>query len=149
MVHIQFGTGTFDPLLELNYQLPLAKRFALGGFALGRFPVDENDKAYQGPVEVTAGLFLGHELNSRLFFHANGIFFYQGYAHWDGERDINSGLVVTSGMVGLSVRAGKNTNLGFDFLYPISQRTLSSEGDAFDRGPTILFGISRAFPARP
>ncbi len=31
-LHIQFGTGTFDPLLEANYGIPLARKFRLGGW---------------------------------------------------------------------------------------------------------------------
>ena len=55
-LHIQFGTGTFDPLLELNYSMPVAGKLGLGAYALGRFPAYENSKTYQGPMEITSGV---------------------------------------------------------------------------------------------
>ena len=145
-LHIQFGTGTFDPLLELYYQLPLAGKLSLGAYTLGRFPLYENSKTYQGPVEVSAGASLGYFIGTRFFVHADGSFFYQSHAQWDGQDDINSGLRATNALVGLSVNVSENTTLGMDFLYPISQSTLDSEGDAFERGNTFLFRISRSFP---
>ncbi len=145
-LHIQFGTGTFDPLLELYYQLPLAGKLSLGAFTLGRFPLYENNKSYQGPVEVSAGASLGYLIGKRFFLHGDGSFFYQSRAQWDGEDDINSGLRSTSALVGLSVNMSQDTTLGIDFLYPISQSTLDSKGDTFERGNTFLFRISRSFP---
>ena len=145
-LHIQFGTGTFDPLLELYYQLPLAGKLSLGAYTLGRFPFYENNKTYQGAVEATAGVSLAYLFGKRFFLHGDGTFFYQGHAQWDGQDDINSGLRATSALVGLSVNVSENTTLGIDFLYPISQSTLASEGDTFERGNTFLFRISRSFP---
>ena len=140
-LHIQFGTGTFDPLLELNYRVPVAGRLRLAAYALGRFPVYENSKTYQGPVESTFGVLLGYNLNSRISLHVNGTAYYQNFAYWDGERDINSGLVAMSSLFGMSVKAWEGATLGIDLRYPLSQRTLS-EGDAFKRGPTLLCRIS-------
>ena len=141
-LHIQFGTGTFDPLLEVNYRTAFARNFSLGGYALGRFPFYENHKTYRGPVEVTSGLFLGYRLNERLLFHVNGTLYYQNFAYWAGEQDINSGLVASSGMFGVTIRAWEKAALGLDVRVPFTQRTLA-EGDAFEQGPTLLFRISR------
>ena len=141
-LHIQFGSGTFDPLVELNYNTPLTEQFSLGGYALSRLPFYENSKTYQAPVEITSGLILEYRLNNRISLYLNGTVYYQNFAYWNSERDINSGLVATSGLFGMSVKAGKGTTVGFDVRYPFSQRTLS-EGDAFRQGPTLLFRISR------
>ena len=145
-LHIQFGTGTFDSLLELYYQLPLAGKLSFGAYTLGRFPFYENSKTYQGPVEVTVGASLGYLIGKRFFVHGDGTFFYQSHADWDGQDDINSGLRATSALVGLSVNVSQNTALGIDFLYPISQTTLDPGGDTFERGNTFLFRISQFFP---
>ncbi len=141
-LHVQFGTGTFDPLLELNYRMPLARDFSLGAYALGRFPLYENGKTYQGPVEMTSGLILGYRLNNRLLLHLNATAYYQNFAYWAGEQDINSGLFATSGMLGIAIKAWEGTTLSLDVRYPLSQRTLS-EGDTFEQGPTLLFRISQ------
>ena len=141
-LHIQFGTGTFDPLIEAHYQMPLPQRLSLGFSGLGRFPFHENRKAYQGPLEVTSGFILGHQLNRRIGLHLNGTVYYQNFAYWSGEKDINSGLFATSGLVGVTIQAGEETTLGFDLRLPLSQRTLSA-GDAFKQGPTLLLRISK------
>ena len=122
--------------------MPLARDFSLGAYALGRFPLYENGKTYQGPVEITSGLILGYRLNNRLSLHLNATAYYQNFAYWAGERDINSGLFATSGMLGMAIKAWEDTTLSLDVRYSLSQRTLS-EGDAFEQGPTLLFRISR------
>ncbi len=141
-LHIQFGTGTFDPLLELSYRMPLKRQFSLGVYALSRLPFYENGKTYQGPAEITPGLILGYRLNSRISFHLNPTAHYQNFAYWEGQRDINSGLVATSVVLGMAIKAREDMTLAFDVRYPLSQRTLS-EGDTFKQGPTFLFRISR------
>ena len=140
-LHIQFGTGTFDPLLELNYRVPVTETLGLEAYALGRFPVYENSKTYQGPVESTLGVLLRYNLNNRISLHLNGTSYYQAFAYWDGERDINSGLVAMSSLFGISIEAWKDTTLGIDLRTPLLQKLLS-EGDAFKQGPTLLFSIS-------
>ncbi len=141
-LHIQFGTGTFNPLLELNYSMPLARQFSLSAYALGRFPFYENHKNYEGPVEMMSGLTLSYRPNSQLLFHLNSMVYYQHFAYWAGEKDINSGLVTTSGALGAQIKAWENTTLSVDVLYPFSQNILSV-GDTFKQGPTVLFGISQ------
>ena len=135
-LHIQFGTGTFNPLLELNHRTPLAERFSLGAYALGQFPFYQNDKTYQGSVEVTSGLILGYRVHNRLFLQPNASAYYQNSAYWDGQKDTNSGLLATSGMFGIAVKAWEDTTLAFDVGYPFSQRTLA-EGDIFEQGPIL------------
>ena len=141
-LHIQFGTGTFDPLLEVNYSTPLAGEFSLGAYALGRFPFYENRRTYRGPIEITSGATLGYRVSDRLFLHLNGTAYYQGFAYWDGDKDINSGLVATSAMFGVAIKTWKDASLGLDVRYPIGQRTLS-QGDVFEQGPTVLLRISQ------
>lgn len=143
-LHIQFGTGTFDPLLEFNYNVPLPRRFSVGGYASGRFPLYENSKNYRGPLEVTTGLYGGYSLTDRLNLHTNLLFYYQGFAHWDGVRDMNSGLVATSGMLGATATIWEKTRLGLDIRLPFTQRTLG-DGDAFEQGLTFLFRVSQSF----
>ena len=93
--------------------------------------------------EAMSGLILGYRVGSHLFLHANATAYHQKFAYWDGEKDSNSGLLTTSGMFGIAVKAWKDTTLGFDVRYPFSQRVLA-EGDVFKRGPTLQFRISHA-----
>jgi len=142
--HIQFGSGTFDPLLELYYTAPLSESFSLGGFAVGRFPYYENRKSYRGPIEVTAGPTANYKLSKRLSLQSNVSAYFQDFAHWDGERDINSGVLGTSGTIGAAVKIGR-VNMSVDVRYPFTQETLSDEGDTFKQGPTVLFNVFYSF----
>ena len=142
-LHLQFGTGTFDPLLELSYRNSVSDRFSIGGHLFSRFPFSENNKGYRGPIETTGGLVLDYKVNRTVSVHVNPTVNYQGFAHWVGEQDIHSGLIGTSVLLGMAVHSWKETEIGVDFLCPVSQRTLS-DGDAFRRGPAILLTFSRA-----
>ncbi len=143
--HIQFGTGTFDPLLELYYITPVSERVSVSGNALGKFPVYENDKGYQGPVEVSSGLSVAVALTDRLSLRAGWSLYYQSYAHWDAERDINSGLISHGAVGGASYRVSAGANLSLDVRVPVSQETLSDNGDTFEQGTVAQLALSYSF----
>ncbi|MEE2822242.1 MAG: hypothetical protein VYA53_04595 [Acidobacteriota bacterium] len=143
-LHIQFGNGTFDPLFEVSYRTSVSNKLSIGGQAFNRFPFSENKKGYRGPIETTAGLILDYKIKPAISVHVNPTLNYQGFAYWFGTRDVNSGLIGTSVLMGISIRSWKGMDTGLNFLYPVSQRTLS-DGDAFRRGPTVLLTFSRAF----
>ncbi len=143
--HIQFGTGTFDPLIELYYTAPLSASFTLGAFGVGRFPLYENSKTYQGPMEVTSGVTLLYGVNSRVILQSSLTGYYQGFAHWDGVRDINSGLRSLNGRIGATFITKRGTALGLAIRQPIAQETLDKEGDTFEQGPSFLFYVSHSF----
>lgn len=144
-LHIQFGTGTFDPLLELNYFVPLSDELSLTSYAMSRFPFYKNSKTYRGPIGVTTGAQARYRASERITVHVGLIFHYQSFAHWDGERDQNSGLLALSGTLGAGTRINEKTNIGIDIRYPILQETLDDEGDAFEQGPTVVLSLSRLF----
>lgn len=143
--HVQFGTGTFDPLLELYYSYPLSREIRASTFGLGRFPLYENRNGYQSSTEVTVGGALSHTTTSWLTMHTGLSAFYQSYAHWRGGRDINSGLVSTSWMLASEFHLGHGVHSSLTVRLPVSQRTLSSDGDAFEQGPVLLFTTAYSF----
>lgn len=143
--HIQFGTGSFDPLLEFYYFAPVSGRVSMSANALGKFPLYENDKGYQGPVEVSSGLSLAVAPTDRLSLRVGWSFFYQGYAQWDGTRDINSGLLSHGAVGGASYKVADGTYLSFDVRVPVSQETLSDDGDTFELGTVAQLGLSYSF----
>lgn len=143
--HVQFGNGTFDPLLEFAYFTPIAGPMSASLHGLGRFPLYENGKGYRGPIEVSSGLNLALTASSHVTLRAGWSFSYQHYAHWNDVRDPNSGSV-THGMVGgLSLRVADRVSLTLDVRSPISQRTLSDHGDTFEQGTVAQLGLSYVF----
>ena len=144
-LHIQFGTGTFNPLAELHYGTPLFGDLSLNASIRGQFPFYENKKTYRGSVELTSTAEVKYRLLDWLAFHATYLRFYQSYAYWDGEQDINSGLILNSGLVGTTLNTGYGVPVRFSVMFPLHQRTLSDEGDAFELGITVSLTMSRSF----
>ncbi len=147
--HVQFGTGTLDPILELYYTAPLSPSFTLGAFGLGRFPLYENNKTYEGPMEFIAGANLLYGLSSRFTLQGTLTAYYQGFAHWDGDRDINSGLRALNGKVGATFVTKRGTAFNLGVRKPIVQETLDDEGDTFEQGPTFLLFVAHRFERKP
>lgn len=138
-LHIQFGTGTFDPLLEASYSAPLSSRVMVGGYLASRIPLYENRRGFHAPADATMAASVTSRLSERFDLRLDGAVYAQGYGSWNGEQDENTGLLATSLTAGATWRAGA-ISVTADLRFPVSQRTLS-EGDAFTQGPTFIFGI--------
>jgi hypothetical protein len=141
-VHIQFGTGSVDPLLELSYRAPVGFGFSSGAYLAGRFPLYENSHGFHAPPDATVGLHVAHQTAERLQLRLEAAWYRQGYGSWDGLRDENTGLESTSLTAGASYRLPAVT-VSADVRYPLSQTTLH-EGDAFTQGPTVVLSVGGA-----
>ncbi len=141
-LHIQFGTGTFDPLGALHYETMLSDRFSLNASIHGQFPVYENGKTYRGSVEVTETVGIRYQVGDWLVLHANHLGLFQSYAHWDGIRDINSGLIFNALQIGVSPDPRFGVPIRLNATLPIQSRVLSDEGDAFEVGPILSMTVS-------
>lgn len=141
-MHIQFGTGTFDPLLELHYATFLNDKTSLAFYTINKLPFYENSHGYKGPVETTSGVSLGYQLTDWMGIRGTFANFSQSYAEWNDVDDPNSGLISYNGNVGVTFRTLKGLLITPGYRFPISQRTLSHEGDTFEYGPTFLLNIS-------
>ena len=141
-LHIQFGTGTFDPSIALYYETPLSGKLSLNASVHGQFPLYENGKTYRGPIDVTETAGIRYQVGDWLALHASHLGLFQSYAYWDGIRDINSGLIFNA----LQFGAAPNPRFGFpirlNVMFPIQRRVLSEEGDAFEMGPTLSMTLS-------
>lgn len=141
--HIQFGTGTFDPLLELNYSASLIRKFAFNTYALGKISFYENKNGeYKGPAELTGGINIFY-FTKRFNFRAGGIALYQGYYYWDGVRDPNSGLISTMLSAGVQTKISNHISLNIGTRYPLYQTTfIKNEEGPYKQGPTVMFEFS-------
>ena len=155
-LHIQFGTGTFNPIADLHYSLPLYKGLGANGSIRGKFPFYENSKAYRGSMEYTYTAGLNYRFSDWLSFQTSYLGFYQSYAYWAGERDINTGLRFSMASVGASIVTPYNIPLSLTLMLPLSQETLYDdtpallgseyeESDAFEFGPLVSFTVLYSF----
>lgn len=154
-LHIQFGTGTFNPIADLHYSLHLYKGLGANASIRGKFPFYENGKTYRGSREFTYTAGLNYHFNDWISFQTSYLGFYQSYAHWAGERDINTGLRFSMASIGASI-VTPYIPLSLTLMLPLTQETLFDdsnafldgvyeENDAFEFGPLISLSVLYAF----
>ena len=143
-LHVQFGNGTFDPLLDFYFGLPLNEHFAVSVFGRGRFPFYENDQGYQGSLEGTLGPRITWLPHKRLSFSAGMTGSYYGYSEWSARRDPNSGQFALNGLLGVGVKVNDFITGSFNVLLPIYTKTFAGE-DALDPAPTISLSAGWTF----
>lgn len=144
-LHIQFGTGTFNPLANLRYSLPLYRGLMITASARGMFPFYENSKAYRGSAELSYTAGFTYRLFDWLSFNGNYLGFYQSAASWAGERDINTGLRYSMAALGMSLATLNDISVSANVMFPLTQETLYAEGDAIEFGTLISLTTSYSF----
>ncbi len=140
--HVQFGTGTFDPLIEAYYTRSV-EGWNLSIFALARLPVYESSKDYRGSRTTTMGLNAMRPIDDTYAASASLIFQREGFAHWaETGRDVNTGFSATSLKLGLSrsTETGSRWNLGL--ILPIETDPLEPAGETFVPGPLLQLSIN-------
>ena len=144
-LHIQFGTGTFNPIASLQYNLPLYRGLTMTASARGMFPFYENSKAYRGSAELgwTAGF--TYRLFDWFSFSGNYLGFYQSSAAWVGERDINTGLRYSMAAFGMSLATLDGISVSANVMFPLTQETLYDESDAIEFGTLVSLTTSYLF----
>lgn len=144
-LHIQFGTGTFNPIVSLQYNLPLYRGLTMTASARGMFPFYENSKAYRGSAELgwTAGF--TYRLFDWFSFSGNYLGFYQSSAAWAGERDINTGLRYSMAAFGMSLATLDGISVSANVMLPLTQETLYDESDAIEFGTLVSLTTSYLF----
>ncbi|MCY3723854.1 MAG: hypothetical protein OXG97_16665 [Candidatus Poribacteria bacterium] len=144
-LHIQFGTGTFNPIANLQYSLPLYRGLTIMASTRGTFPFYENSKTYRGSVELTYTAGFMYRLSDWFSFNANYLGFYQSSAAWAGERDINTGLRYTMAALGMSVVTLNGISVSANFMFPLTQETLYDGGDAIEFGNLVSLATTYSF----
>lgn len=155
-LHIQFGTGTFNPLAAVYYRVPLYGNLAANVSLRGKLPFYENSKTYRGSRELTYTAGLHYRFTDWLSVHASYLGLYQTYAYWAGEQDINTGLRFSMASFGTSVAMPYDATLSLTTMLPLQQETLYddskafldgtyAESDAFEFGPLVSLTVLHAF----
>jgi len=138
--HIQFGTGTIDPVLRLGYLTPVGK-WRLDASLDFQLSLYETRHGYRGPLNMTFNL--GPNLNlGGLGVGLQYSGWYQGRAKWDGQTDPNSGYFVQGIRLSASIPMDPSWSVRFSatWLYDADTRP---GADQFTLD--WLFGISVAY----
>ncbi len=144
-LHIQFGTGTFNPIANLQYNLPLYRGLTMTASARGMFPFYKNSETYRGSMELGWTTGFTYRLFDWLSFNGNYLGFYQSSAAWAGERDINTGLRYSMAAFGISLATLEGISVSANVMFPLTQETLYDEGDAIEFGNLISLTTSYLF----
>ncbi|MCG9129310.1 hypothetical protein JT359_17115 [Candidatus Poribacteria bacterium] len=155
-LHIQFGTGTFNPIGDIHYNIPVFKGIAVTSSLRSKYPLYANKKTYRGSRELTYTGGINFRPNKWFGFHAGYLGFYQSYAYWDGELDINTGLRFSMASFGASISTPYSIPIAIAFMLPLQQETLYDdsnsfvdgkfdESDAFKFGPLISISVFYSF----
>lgn len=144
-LHIQFGTGTFNPIANLQYNLPLYRGLIITASARGMFPFYENSNAYRGSMELGWTTGFTYRLFDWLSFSGNYLGFYQSSAAWAGDLDINTGLRYSMAAFGMSVATLEGISVSANVMFPLTQETLYDESDAIEFGNLVSLTTSYLF----
>lgn len=109
--HIQFGSGTFDPMvgLELSYS-PVGADWGVDAWALTRQALYMNDKGYRFGGRIGGGVYPRWRLNDQLTLNVGVENVFEGSDQWrDPVTGVvatpeNSGRTAVMGVVGASWR---------------------------------------------
>jgi hypothetical protein len=140
--HIQFGTGTVDPVLRLDYAWQSGAFGADVSFSL-RLPFYENAETYEGASQ--ADLALGPRvailpwLSASLHYTVG----YQTRAFWDGVKDPNTGYAMHSLALTLPIRLSPQVAIMPTVVRVLSIDTRGS-GDTFEMDWSVTVSVDVA-----
>jgi thiol-disulfide isomerase/thioredoxin len=143
--HVQFGTGTFNPIASVGVGYDLG-RFALRGTAVTQQVLYENGKGYQAGDRYAGGVAATSPLGTRAWrFEAGAELMAETRELWNGvahEDDGNQGRidVLAAAAVGRAIGGGFDAHLGIKV--PVYTHVVGGQLDY----PIILeLGVSRMF----
>ncbi|MSP61838.1 MAG: hypothetical protein EXR72_16190 [Myxococcales bacterium] len=97
--HIQFGTGTVNPLAEIEVRREVG-RFVLSGWAIGKLALYSNRHGYQAGDLLLGGLRASSDLwLKRVRFLVGGVAYHEEAERWDGVVETEGNLGRTDVMV--------------------------------------------------
>lgn len=143
-LHIQFGNGTFDPLVDFYLSVPLVEKLSFNLYGKGRFPLYENEAGYLGSVECTLIPRVTWQATDKLTVSAGAAANYYGYAEWNDRRDPNSGQFSTNAALSLGYKFNQHLSGSFSTLFPLYTKSFSGE-DALDPAPTFSLSMAWTF----
>ena len=65
-LHIQFGNGTIDPLINFYYGFQISEKIGLGFYSRARLPFYHNSKSYRGAPELAFSPMVNFTMSEKL-----------------------------------------------------------------------------------
>ena len=144
-LHVQFGNGTFDPIAEFYWGVPINQHLGASLFGKARLPFYRNSKGYTGAPEITLAPRLTWLVNKQVSVTGGVIGQYLGYSEWkETGRDENSGQLTVLGSIGIGYKFSERLTASVTALLPMYSESYGIE-DALDPAPTFSLSIGTTF----
>lgn len=144
-LHILFGNGTVDPLLDVYLGIPLSQHWGVSLFAKARLPFYENDHGYRGAPEVIAVPRVTWLPHKKWSLSAGAAFSYQGYSEWPSGRDENSGQFTAYATVSAGWKITDKATASLSALIPVYDKMFQSEEDQMEAAPSFSLSLAYSF----
>lgn len=128
--HIQFGTGTCDPLARVSRVVHAMEGVDLTFAAGAQFPLMQNRKGYHAPETVDFAAGPRVQIADWLAVSAHYSVLFQGGARWNGARDPNAGYMIQGFQVSVPIRLGSGILIAPNVYRAFDVKTRGG-GDAF------------------
>ena len=142
--HVQFGNGTFDPLIDVYYGRPLGSHWAFSVYGKARIPLYENSHGFQGGFEGTLIPRLTWLAGKKLSLSAGLAANYYDYTEWNGRRDPNSGQFTLNAALSAGYKFSESFTASLSVLAPLYTDSFSTE-DALDPAPVVAVSAAWTF----
>lgn len=146
--HIQFGSGTVDPVFSMDLSKP-AGRWLYLAYAQGQLALYENKHGFQGGMKASGGVQAGRRI-WRTMTGALGLeTLYEGPERWDGEILQDGSLGRTEILLTLSlVQAFRTGSLGLSARVPVYRHIVAGDEAPGTLSSPLMLGLfgSRTFP---
>jgi hypothetical protein len=140
--HIQFGTGTFNPVLGVEIARPL-ERWNLQGYAQAMLVLYENEHGYRAGHRLGGGVSVDHALLDRLSLGAGVDVLQEKPERWDGMVMQDGNLGRTDILVGgLLTYFTRPFAASLTVKVPVYQNIVQAEDEHADLSYPIVLGLT-------
>lgn len=140
--HIQFGSGTIDPVLSLDISNPVG-RWVYLVYAQGQMSLYGNQHAFQAGTKASGGVQAGRRIWQAMTGAMGLEALYEGPERWDGEILQDGSLGRTEALLTVSLmqvfRAG---SLGLSARVPFYRHIVTGEEPAGTFSSPLMLGLS-------
>lgn len=138
--HIQFGSGTFDPVVIADLEQPLSEAYRLRFFAQLQASLYENSHGYRAPFRLQSGAAFGFDVVGRLSAEIGAELAHESAERWQGVIKEDGSLGRTELAAALTVsQAIDQTQLLLMVRVPVLREIRSgSEAPLEFESPLIL-----------
>ena len=145
--HIQFGTGTFDPVAGFQVTRRIAS-VQLAGYGQGQSSLYSNRHGFRGPNRFFAGIMGAHRLFGTLTGGLGVDLLYEGAERWDGriQQDGNLGRTEILAAVTLAQTFG-DTSISLSARFPTYRHIVQGDEPQGSLSSPVMLSliVSRTF----